>query len=208
MADNPIKYGFRWKRSLSGSCVSPPTITKRVASGYQGNPGAIGNIHLAPGDPVKLVSDGTITHASPGDAIYGIVAGIGPFWDGTKMVFNKVLTGGQGAYGTNYSRESRVEVIPVANQVFEVDCDDASTATTYAAYVTLIENNADFSWNRDSNTLLGNPRLDISDNKTATAQCRILDVMSPSMQDFTGNYVKVEVTFTEVQQSPYTAAGV
>jgi hypothetical protein len=204
---NIARYGFRWKYSqLDPNQASPPIERKRVASGYQAAPSAV-NVNLWPGDPVKLVNDGTVALAAAGDAIYGVIASIQPYFDGAKMVSGSSLPGGT-TYGSVLERQSFLNVIPVASQVFAVSADDNTTATTEAGYNALIEENADISINQVSGDLHAYPKLDISDHKTATAQCRIIDIDRSVTLDFSAVDLPLLVVFNEVQQAPFVTAGV
>jgi hypothetical protein len=165
------------------------------------------NVDLNVGDPVKLVSDGTVALAAAGDSIYGVITGVAPYYDGTTMVFNNKLPGGT-TYGSVLERTSYVYVLPVAGLVFEVDCDENTTATTQAAYTAFIEENCDLSLNADATTKQARPLLDISTHVTTTAQWRIYDLSRRIDQDFSGTRVKLLVVCNEVQQAPYVTTGV
>lgn len=201
MADNQLRYGFRWKRGLH-SGGQPRTFRARVASAYQAT-----SVDLWPGDPVKMVSDGTIALCAAGDATYGIIAGIAPYYDGVKMVTNDHLPGGT-TYSSVLERQSIVYIIPVAGEIFEIVSDDKTTATTEAGYNALIGENCDVSINADATAKRAYPELDISDHKTATAGWRIVDIAQRIDIDFTGLYVPLLVTCNEVQESPFNTTGV
>ena len=200
MADNAQLYGLRFHSTRSGSGI-PAVVRKRVASAYNGSLNSAA-VDINIGDAVKLVNDGTVAHVVAGDTtMFGVVCGIGPYWDGTKMVFNSKLPNSAGSYSTVYDRESTVLVIPFTDAIFEIDCDDSSSATTFAAYRTLVGNNGELVSAGSATTGKGHYRFDISDavaNTTASAQLRILDI-SPTLanQDFSGNYVKLLVVANE-----------
>lgn len=214
MTDNLRGYpGFKWVRSLLGT--NPPSaIPCRVASGYAGTINGGGAIDLNLGDPVKLVATGTVAHAAGneaaggnGDPIYGIIVGFLPYWDGQKKVFNYRLPNNT-VYGTNLERMSYVLVYPAAGNVWEIDVDDSVTATTEAAYIDLIGTNADHRFTTGSEPKT-NCLLDISTASPATAQWRIHNVSgSAANQDYSGAYVKLEVTCNETQLAPFVTAGV
>lgn len=208
MADNARGRGLRYVGTRGYPAPTPERV--RVATAYQGSvaPGPV-SVDLCVGDPVVKVTDGTVAHWASG-AIYGVVCNILPYWDSGEGVMKagKQLPGGT-AYGTNYSRESIVEIIPAANVLFEMDCDDAVTATTYAAYRAFIHENAQMVYEPDSNTRQANPVLDISTHAvTNTLPLRIVDISKVPVQDFTGKYVKLIVTANLVQQAPWTPLGV
>lgn len=205
MADNAIMYGFRWQRSRGGTNLVPERV--RVASAYQASPGGI-SVDLRPGDPVKKVSDGTVALVAVGDPTFGIVVGIGPYFDGTRMRPGGVSLPGGTAYGTLLERQSIIYIVPVAGEVFEIDCDDNVTATTEATFNSYIGENCDITLNAVAGSTYANPRLDISThNTTATLDWRIVDI-ARFPNDFTGNYVKLLVTANTVQQAPIQATGV
>lgn len=199
---NTQKYGFRLVASRG---IAPKPEPFRVASAYSGSEGGI-TIDLNVGDPVKMLSTGYVAHADAGDLILGVVAGIGPLlstslrcpWD-TKLPAGTVQAS---------PNEPVIYVQPAANALFEVDCDDAVTATTYAGYVAFIGENCDHSWSGVSATAKGWPMLDISDHKAASAGWRIVDIQKRIDQDYASVYVKLIVTANEVFQAPYYTSGV
>lgn len=203
---NPSKYGFRAMYRRGG----PLQMEKvRVASAYQASPGGI-SCDLNIGDPIIKVSDGTIAIAAAGVGIFGVIAGIGKYWNsglGAMVPGGSTLPGGT-TYGTKLERESIVYIYPAADVVFEVDCDDGTTAATQAAYTALIGENCDITINQVSGSTLASPLLDISDHKTGTAQFRIVDLGNWPTQDYTTTRVKLLVTCVEVQQAPWQATGV
>ncbi len=205
MADNPAFYGFQWVKSRTGSGI-PVLEVNSVASAYQAAPGGV-NVDLNIGDPVKKVNDGTVALAAAGDAIFGIVHHIYPYWDGTKKVPGNRLPGGT-TYGTNQDRESRIAIALFADNIFKVVADDSATATTLLAYRALVGENADITINQVSGDTHAYPKLDISDHKTATAQCRIVDVGYDVGIDYSGANVPILVTGNEVQQAPFQVVGV
>jgi len=214
MADNTNRYGFRWRKSINGA-GQPKPIRYRLASGLQPTAGGT-NVDFHVGDPVKILSTGYADMAVGSEgtqtAIYGIAVGFSPEYDGVTMQPRNKHTGGQGAYGTNYERENYVWVVPAEGQIFEVDCDDNTTATTYAAYLAFIGENADMVLSADttnSNDPKANPKLDISSHATtSTLQWRILDIgQTLENADFSGNYVKLLVTINKTAQAPFQTTG-
>lgn len=207
MANNAFQYGFRWHSSRYGGDTKPQPERHRVASAYDAAPGGV-HCNLQPGDCVKKVSDGTVALAVAGDAIFGVIDYIGPYYDSGAgaMVFNSVLPYANGAYGTNYERESTIYIIPVAGQIFRAMADDSSTATTYAAYRAFIGENVDMV--NDAVTPNARPLIDISTHATTSAQWRIVDIGRDVNTDYTGLYVPLLVTANEVQQAPFQTTGV
>lgn len=213
MTDNNKGYGgFKWVRSHFG--YSPPsTVACRVASAYSGAINGGSTIDINIGDPVRWVSTGTVAHAAGNEAagnngqdIYGVVVGVMPYYDGTRMVPGFRLPAAT-TYGSVLERQSFVLVYPVAGQIFEIDVDDIVTATTEAGYIDLIGNNADHRLTTGSEPKT-NCLLDISTAGTATAQWRIVDIAKTrANQDFSGAYVKLWVTCNETQIAPFVTTG-
>lgn len=205
--------GFRWVRSLTGG-GPPSTLPLRVASGYTGVINGGGNIDINVGDPVRMLATGYAAHAAGNEAaagaaqdILGIVVGIAPYWDGQVMTIGSRLP-----YGTTYApiadRTSYILVWPAAGSVWEIDCDDAVTATTEAAYIDLIGTNADHRLTTGQEPR-SNCLLDISTASPATAQWRIMNISTSQQNlDFSGAFVKLLVTVNETQQAPYVTAGI
>lgn len=146
--------------------------------------------------------------AAGGDAVYGIIVGVLPYYDAAQnlMVPANALPSDI-AWGTVLERQSKLLVVPADAGIWEIDCDDATTATTEAAYQAFIGENCDHTLAGASGTKL-NPRLDISAHGTATQQWRIVGI-SPTVnnRDFSGLYVKLLVKVNEGQQSTFTATG-
>ena len=207
MADNMQEYGFRWSVRYNGGPMPTP-IECIVATG-QNFVVSAANYSLRAGDPVKQVNTGGINLADPGDALFGVVVGVQPYWDGSVMRPTDALPSGV-SWGTNLARQSKVLVVPVHLGLWEVDCDDSSTATTEAAYQAFIGENCDHAFVGNATTLKVHPRLDISTHATADGQWRIMKISGDvANKDFSGNYVKVVVAANEVTLGPaFTATGV
>lgn len=211
MADNVKKYGFRWSISGNGKPLPEP-IEYVVADAYQATiDGGGTNVGLSIGDPVKQVSTGTVALANAGDAIFGIIVGFGPRWDGYLMQPTNYLPGATTGGGIN-ERLSRVYVVPASLGLWEVDCDDKTTATTEAAYRALIHQTCDHACPGDTSNASfpkANPMLDISTQGTGSAQWKIVRIgQTVENQDFSGLYVKLIVKVSETQESPWLATGV
>lgn len=213
MTDNMRGFsGFRWVKSLFGD--SPPSAQAvRVASGYTGAINGGTTIDLNIGDPVRYVSTGTIAHAagnegaSGGEDISGIVVGFLPYWDGYKRVPGWRLPANT-VYGSILERQSYALIYPAVGHIWEVDVDDATTATTESGYVAFIGENCDHRLTAGSEPKT-NCLLDISTHGTATAQWRIVNIsQSVANQDFSGAYVKLYVTVNETQTAPFVTTGV
>lgn len=218
MADNTHKYGFRYVKSLNGnsSTGSPPRMRCRLASAYQPTAGG-SNCNLHAGDVVTFTTDGTIIMGVGSEgtqtANLGVVDGFGPVYDGTVMQPASYFVGGSGVYGTNLDNATYVYVIPLEGNVFEVDCDDAVTATTKAAYTAFIDENVDMVLVRNTsnaNDYSADPKLDISSHSpnTTTLQFRIVDLSQQLGIDYSGANVPLYVTVNKSAQAPYNTTGI
>lgn len=217
MPDNRIMYGFRWHAALDGGKSMPVPEEAHVATGAAFNVnGGPSGVALGYGDLVKRVSTGGVTMAEgnetgggASDIAYGVIVGVGPYYDGTVMRRRNTLPSGT-AYGTNLTRQTKLFVVPLTAGVWEVDCDDAVTATTLAAYQDLIGNNVDYRLTQVAADTRPTPRLDISGvNTTNTLAMRIVGISKTvHNQDFSGNFVKLLVRPNESQVPPFTILGV
>ena len=134
---NAHRYGFRFVRSLSGN-DTPQTFTFPIASGYAPNTidgGGGTSVNLNIGDPVRIRQDGTIRLVQTGqdttgantanpDYAFGVIAGF------PRMSVNGFIRPSSFyTSGTTYSGGIGGDaapvalVIPVANNIFEVDSD-------------------------------------------------------------------------------------
>ncbi len=205
MADNPHIAGFRPYRPKSGAQTLSP-LTGLIASGYQGAISGGTSIDISVGDPVGKLATGYMEirdgfeAAGTGETVWGIVTDIKPFYNSVlgAMDFGNRLPGGT-AYGTNFARQSKIGYLPVAEYYWEIDCDDAVTATTYAAYLALIGTACDHVLTTGSEPK-SNVMLDISTTSTSDGQWKIVGISDTVMnQDFSGNYVKLIVEINEPQ---------
>jgi hypothetical protein len=210
MADNIHRYGIRWNRAANGR-DTPNPIPKTIATGYQAtNDGAGFNVDLNIGDPVKLVSTGTVALALTTNDVFGIIVAFGPYWTGEFLKPTSRLPGAT-AWGTIRERKSVAMVVPVdISQFWEMDCDDKVTATTEGAYEAFEGENANVvipGDNTDSSKPTADPFLDISSHAVTAGLTVRLEKVSPTVenQDFAGLYVKYLIRFNKTQ-SPAQAA--
>lgn len=215
--DNAVKYGFRWSNANGGRNMPQPLEELVVTSQAFAVNGGAAAPGLGIGDPVIRLSTGGVTLADGTEGaggavnIYAVVVGVKPYYDATfgRMTPSNVLPSAV-AYGTNLERQSKVLVVPVGWGLWDVDVDDATTATTLAAYQLFIGENADHILTGVSGQVRAFPKLDISGHGTSNAlHWRIVRV-SPTQenQDFSGANVKLTVAANVAQGVPYTATGV
>lgn len=212
MADNPVKYGFRLARFRAGFAMSSMEeafcITGATFAG-----GSATAASLRPGDPIVRLASGAInvapgTDGTPGDVL-GIVVGIKQYVD--PAFANAVTARGNAlpssiAYGTNLDLQSKIYYVPADAAVWRIQVNDNTTATTLAAYQLLLGANANHIHTAASGGLALTPRLNISTAATtATLNWRIVGIPDPTIQDFTGLNVELEVTCNRPQS--FTGAG-
>lgn len=210
---NPNYYGLRFHSTVYGG--PPPRPFKvAVASAYQASPGGV-SVDLNVGDPVKEVTGsgndpGSVALIAGTDTPFGVICGILPFYNASlgRRMFGTSLPGGT-TWGTNLERTSYVEIIPVANVIFEAVCDDATTFTTELAYMTAINKNVTLTINQVSGSTLASPKIDISTAGTEnTKTWRIVGLSRRIDVDYTVTNVPLLITANLAQQAPYTATGV
>ncbi len=198
--DNGHVYGFRPIRSLHGGTLPSP-IRCPIASGYTGE------IHA--GDPIKRLNTGYWQLATNGAAFDGVVVRIGPYYDGTRFAVQKDYLPASTTYGTNFERQSFVWAVPAQRTVFEADCDDNTSITTYANYLAAIGENVDIVIGDGTGGTPANPLLDISTHATTnTLTMRILGISEQNfVMDPAGTYFKLLVTPNLTSEAPWTATG-
>jgi len=213
MADNALKYGFRLVR-MRGGFAHANSEEALIATGAAFNVTAgAQNASLRPGDPVVMLSTGTVglapgTEGTPGD-IWGIVVGVKQYLDVARNAVtalgNAVPSGL--AYGTNLDLQTKVYVIPAEAGVWAVQVNNNTTATTKAGYQAFIGENANQVLTGAASQLLISPKLDIATHATtATLQWRIVGLASDAFNfDYTGNNVELEVICNRAQRQ--TGAG-
>lgn len=195
MGNNAHIYGLRIAFARGGGKIPTP-ITRVVADAYQGTiDGGGTNVGLSIGDPVKLVSDGSVALANTTNSTYGVIVSVLPYWNATlgRMEFSDYIPGATTSSGV-FERRTRVQVVPISDAIWELDVDEATTATTEAAYEAFIGENVTMVCPGDT-TIAGrykaDPRIDISTHATTnTLIWRIVGV-SPQQQDFAGTNVKL-----------------
>ena len=213
MADNISRYGFRWAAGYNGGKNYPTVEERWVPSSPSADAsfdvsGGQSNLYLGKGDLVKLEATGGVTLCQVADNDpYGVVMGVLPYWDGTKMVPSRLLPSDI-AWGTNLARQSKVLVAPIVQGAWEVDVDDAVTATTETAYQSLVNLNVDFILSL-TNTTRPEPKLDISSAATtAGLHFRIIGLgRTPFNQDYSGANVKLVVIANQAQHPAYGTTG-
>lgn len=205
MADNRHKYGFRFYSTQSGA-ARPACFEGRIATAYQGSVG-VGptSVGVSIGDPVVRLGTGYYELAqdtNTSDRLFGVVMAI----SNAKVDANgKARAASYLPGATAYTLEettSKILIAPFSDHIWEIDVDDAVTATTYAAYLALLGLNADFVYSPDttnSDRPRANPLLDIASAATTAAlQFRLFGISgTKENQDFSGANVKLLVQLNQ-----------
>lgn len=205
--DNVALYGFR--PYLGRFSPDEAVVQKFVATAYQGQASAV-NVDLNIGDPVIRVSDGSVAIAAATGPIYGIIVGVVGIYDAALGAMRPSDKVPGGTTWSSIDRQTKVLVLPVQGRLWEVDVDDAVTATTLAGYQAFIGENVNTIYSGVAATGKASPRVDISLHATTnTFQWNIMDV-SPSMmnQDFAGANVKIVVQCNLPDENPPLILGV
>jgi hypothetical protein len=215
MTDNIHYRGFRWAKSNAHPCPKPQE--KVVASGYQAQDDASGfNVDLNAGDPVKLVSGGTVALANGGDAVWGIIVAVSDrgVWDANLGQFGAMrpstkVPGGT-APGTNIARETRVLVVPASTGLWEIDANNNTSYTTEALYADIVGLNADHACTGVAADKVADPTLDMTTVLTTESLgWRIEGIsLNRSNQDFTGENVKLIVSVNQSEEAAMPATRV
>lgn len=213
MADNQHKYGFRFHRGLWGH--EPKPVEYAVADAYQATiDGGGTNVDLNIGDPVKMVSDGTVALANTTDLVLGIVIGVARIYESaTGAVRPSDRVPGATTGGGLLDRQTKVLVVPAKSAEWEIDCDDAVTATTEAAYQALVNENVEHTCPGDTTVSTrpkADPKIDISGhNTTAGLGWRIVGISRTAWnKDFSGANVKLIVRVNDSQEAGSAATNV
>lgn len=199
---NTATPGFKFRRQRNGG-TNPLVEIRTVATGN--------SLGIYKGDPLKLVNDGTVIYAAAGDNVYAVADGVENYFDGAVNRRGTYLPAST-AWGTVRERRSQVRCILARDALFEVDCDDAVTATSEASYEALINENCNSHTGAGGSTTTGLSSyvLDISTHttNTGTSQWRIVDIARNVNQDFASTYVKLIVEANLSDEPQYSTTGV
>lgn len=202
MADNAVKYGFRFARSRYGSGGQDiQEAWVATAASFDVNGGA-SNVVLGEGDPLVQLSDGSVTLAvgsetTDSTTILGICVGIKQYYDTVRGVMTAMGPGVPSdlAWGTNLARQTRIYYTPIESAVWAIQVDDAVTATTEAAYQAFIGENCRMVLTGASGENRAKPKLDIATHATTnTFPFKIVGLgQTATNQDYSGANVELLV---------------
>jgi hypothetical protein len=203
MADNTHLYGFRWHSSKAGGSMPKP-VELYYATGQNDVDDGTNSIQISVGDPLKLMNTGGVKVALSNEDVSFVAVGFAPVYNATSGVIepsNRVPNAT--AWGTNEDRRVKILGVPVRGQIFECDCDDAVTATTFAAYVAFINENCTWKVAGAGTPRKADPMIDIEYHATTAALgLRLVGISGTAYnRDFSGNYVKLLVEFNEINDA-------
>jgi hypothetical protein len=215
MADNRRKYGFRFYSSSTG-VGRTAGVEGGVTSGYQANVGGTPtNVGVSIGDPIAQNAAGNLELAEDvtADRFLGVVVAIAKarIDANGKSRAASYLPGA--TTWTNEVDRSSLIFLPFGRDIWEIDVDDNTTATTLAAYRALVGLNCDFRYRIDTTNAdrpRADPVLDISTAATTQGlDFRIAGISKTQENaDFSGANVKLLVQLNLGSEPMLGTAGV
>jgi hypothetical protein len=223
---NAHRYGFRFVRSINGY-ETPQTLTFPIASGYapntiDGGGGTACNLNI--GDPVRIRQDGTIRlvqtgqdtsadNAAQADYAFGVIAGFPRMPVNGFIRPNSFYTSGttySGGIGADAAPVALV--IPVSDNIFEIDSDAVLGTATRSGALGLVGQTTKIAYSVltvGTGQPKANPLLNIaglSTDGTVQNQLVIVGVGATDQdQDYTATNVTFQVMFTTQQLATATA---
>lgn len=214
---NPHRYGFRFVRSLGGA-DTPQIFTYPIATAYQ--PATIigggTSVNLNIGDPVRLLEDGTVALVQTAQDVSGADADSDDYAFGVIVGFPRVIVGGSPRPGSFYTGATAytggissdnaplVSIIPVKNNIFEIDADTAPTVATLAGAMALVGGVGTMVYSvltAGMGQPKANPLLDVSTVVSGgTDQLQLL-VVGLGKNAFTCDFTSANVPFQVMWQS-------
>lgn len=209
--------GFRfWGTMSAGRGHATGLRVLEVANNY--------NTQLSKYDVIIQVSDGTVAIGAAADngKLLGVINGCSRVIDGKRTPCDFIPASSTFTPTTVGSPNANlVEFIPLtADNIFEVDADEATTFSTYATALGAIGENCDIASPGSPSTTIGvsTQCLDISTHATTTANFRIVGVQGYTLEggpitaapwnDPTVTRFRYLVVCNEGFLPPYTATGI
>ena len=198
----PRRGGLRWVKSLTNPGLGTPPIIEKVVATANATA-------LFAGDALREQTDGTLLPAAAGETISHVMIAASNYVGADALTrqgaYLPASTAFTGTVSLTNPLASKVLVIPVLNQVFEVDCPTAA-ATTTAAYA-LINQCVDIVATAGStaNGQSGFTTDTVANfaSTTASAQLLLRDIpaygLDGTLNDVTATYWKGYYTVYEVQ---------
>lgn len=214
---NPHRYGFRFVRSIGGS-DTPQTFTYPIATAY--SPGTVfgggTTVNLNIGDPVRLLEDGTVALVQTAQDVSGADADSDDYAFGIIAGFPRVIVGGYPRPGSFYTAGTTYTggissdnaplctIIPVHNNIFEIDADTAPTVATLAGAMGIVGGVGTMIYSvltAGTGQPKANPLLDVSTVVSGgTDQLQLL-VVGLGKSAYTCDFTSANVPFQVMWQS-------
>lgn len=159
--------GFRYWGSIFGENDTPRPVPCQVATAY--------GTGVFKGDPVKRVSDGSVSIAAATENIFGVVAAV-EYRNADGVLVAKDFAPASTAYSVDRLRTIAYVIPATPFTLFEVDADTA--VSTLATARTYIWENCDHVATTAGNTSTGRGgyQLAIAGHATTAKQWRIYDI--------------------------------
>lgn len=182
MANTDTPFGLIPVRHLNGNPWNGQTRPYSIASGY--------GTALLPGDPVKMLADGTIARATATGTILGVFMGC----QYTSTALGGVVSKDKPYWpASTVAADAKAFVADDPDLIFQVQADDDSA--TIAA--TAVGANADILVGTGSTTAITSGfELDASTVASSAANLRILALADLPNNEW-GDFAKVEVLINE-----------
>lgn len=223
---NTHRYGFRFARSISGS-ETPQTFTFPIPTAYAPVTvvGAGTSVNLNIGDPVNFDEVGGIRLVQQGQASDG--SDTDDYAWGVIVGFPRVIVGGYPRPGSFYTSGTAytggigsdtaplVTVIPVAGNIFEIDCDTTHSTPTKSGFMALVGGTGNMVYSvlsSGNGQPKANPFLDVSDvvlNSAEINQLRVVGLgKAGDTMDFTSTNVTMQVMWNEIMPAQAAISGI
>jgi hypothetical protein len=184
-----IPGGMRPLNALETDLISKTVVTSNTEAIY-------------PGDPVKLATDGSVSRADAGDAIYGVCIEIQQYKDSAGVVRQNARYLPATTTWTAHHQRSIIRVLPAIWPGRYRIKTDASVATVIVARA-LSGANIDLEYSGADTALgLSGCRGVIGGAGTGSAQLRIVDFVDMPYNDPTVGAFEIEVVINEPQGWP------
>lgn len=187
--------GFRFVGSAFSGNYTPNVIERQVATAY--------GTAIFTGDPVKKVSDGTVSVSAAGEAVFGVVAYV-RYADANGNPVDRNYVPASTAYSVDRLRTIVGVIIAYPGIYFEA-CSNALIATVATAR-TYVDENVDHVATATGNTTTGRSgfELAMSTHGTASSQWRLVQLSPDPSNDPTQTQHRWWVEANESHNLPGT----
>jgi hypothetical protein len=211
---------------MSG-CDTPQIFTFPIPTAYAPVTvvGAGTSVNLNIGDPVNFDEVGGLRLVQAGQASDG--SDTDDYAWGVIVGFPRILVGGYPRPGSFYATGTAYSggigsdlaplcaVIPVAGNIFEIDCDTTHSTPTKSGFMALVGGTGNMAYSvltSGNGQPKANPLLDVSDvvlNSAEINQLRVLGLgKAGDAMDFTATHVTMQVAWNEIMPAPAAISGI